>query len=106
MKKIEKQLADLLKETQRGISDADAIKAEQLSEIKQELSSLRRQRTQLISQLGAIENDRNFTKKSFKHDYDALKVYFPEANYQILEDVELFHSKLSKILKKEFKEKS
>ncbi len=82
------------------------IKAEELAEIKRELSILRRQRTQLTSQLNAMEGDKEFSKKNFKHDYDALREFFPEANYQALEKVEEFHSKLSKILKKEFKEKT
>ena len=39
--------------------------------------------------------------------YNLLQpIHFPEANYQELERVEEFHNKLSKILKKEYKEKS
>lgn len=106
IEQIETQLDELLKETQRGLTDIDAIKAEELAEIKRELSILRRQRTQLTSQLNAMEGDKDFSKKNFKHDYDALREFFPEANYQALEKVEEFHSKLSKILKKEFKEKT
>jgi len=103
---LQKQLDNLSTETQNGLSDLDAIQAQELADIKSELSGLRRQRTQLKSQLNAINEDKDFSKKNFKHDYDSLKEYFPEANYQELEKVEEFHSKLSKILKKEFKEKS
>jgi len=106
LEEIQKKLDALSSETQNGLSDLDAIQAQELADIKSELSGLRRQRTQLNSQLSAIQEDQDFSKKNFKHDYDSLKEYFPEANYQELEKVEEFHSKLSKILKKEFKEKS
>lgn len=106
LEEIQKQLEDLANETQNGLSDLDAIQAQELADIKSELSNLRRQRTQLKSQLDAFKEDKEFSKKNLKHDYDSLKEYFPEANYQELERVEEFHNKLSKILKKEYKEKS
>lgn len=64
IEQIETQLNELLKETQRGLTDIDAIKAEELSEIKRELSILRRQRTQLTSQLNAMEGDKEFSKRT------------------------------------------
>lgn len=106
--KLLKQLADeiekLSNETESGLSELDAVQAQELAEIKNELSPLRRQRTQLLSQIDGLQEDRNSSKKNFKHDYDCLKEFFPNANYKELEDVENFHIKLTEILKKEYKE--
>lgn len=106
--KLLKQLSDeiekLSNETESGLSELDAVQAQELAEIKNELSPLRRQRTQLLSQIDGLLEDRNSSKKNFKHDYDCLKEFFPNANYKELEDVENFHIKLTEILKKEYKE--
>lgn len=106
LEEMQQQLDDLTRETQSGLSDLDAVQAQELADIKSELSILRRQRTQLKSQMDAMKDDQDYSKKNFKHAYDSLKEFFPEANYQELEKVEGFHSKLSMILKKEFKEKT
>jgi ABC-type phosphate transport system auxiliary subunit len=104
IEKLETELYQLTIETQRGLSDLDSFQAQELAEIKKQLSSLRRQRTQLNSQLGSYEYDSKYTNKNFKHSYDSLKEYFPNANYEELDKVEAFHLKLANILKKEFKQ--
>lgn len=101
---LENELKKLSEETENGLSELDAVQAQQLAEIKQQLSGLRRQRTQLLSQRNDMKEDRDSSKKSFKHDYDCLKEFFPNANYNELNDVENFHIKLSEILKIEYKE--
>jgi len=104
IEKLETELNQLTIETQHGLAELDSFQAQELAEIKKQLSSLRRQRTQLNSQLSAYEDDSKYTKKNFKHSYDSLKEYFPNANYEELEKVEAFHLKLANILKKEFKQ--
>jgi len=101
---LEIELEQLTIETQRGLSELDAFQAQELAELKKQLSSLRRQRTQLNSQLSAYEEDSKYTKKDFKHSYDSLREYFPNANFEELEKIETFHSKLANILKKEYKQ--
>ncbi len=104
LKQIEDQIEKLSNETESGLTELDAVQAQELAEIKNELSPLRRQRTQFLSQIEGMQEDRNSSKKNFKHDYDCLKEFFPNANYKELEDVENFHIKLTEILKKEYKE--
>ncbi len=104
LKQLEDQIEKLSNETESGLTELDAVQAQELAEIKNELSPLRRQRTQLLSQIEGMQEDRNSSKKNFKHDYDCLKEFFPNANYKELKDVENFHIKLTEILKKEYKE--
>lgn len=104
IEKLETELEQLTLETQRGLAELDAFQAQELAEIKKELSGLRRQRTQLKSQLDSYDDDNNYTKKDFKHSYNSLREYFPNANFEELEKVEAFHSQLTLILKKEFKQ--
>lgn len=103
--KLEHEINELLKESQSGLSDLDALKAQELSEIKQSLSALSRQRTQIQSQIRALESDKDHSKKNFKHDYESLRKFFPEADFQSLDNIEAFHSKLSGILNQEFRER-
>ena len=104
IEKLEKELEELTVETQRGLSELDAFQAQELAEIKKQLSSLRRQRTQLNSQLSAYDEDNKYIKKDLKHHYDSLREFFPNANFEELEKIESFHFKLSNILNKEFKQ--
>lgn len=101
---LKDDIEKLSSESESGLSELDAVQAQELAEIKKELSLLRRQKTQLLSQINGMQEDRNSSKKNFKHDYDCLKEFFPNANYKELKDVENFHIKLSEILKKEYKE--
>ena len=105
IQKLELEINELLKESQSGLSDLDALKAQELAEIKQSLSALRRQRTQIQSQISALESDKDHSKKNFKHDYESLRKFFPEADFQSLDNIEEFHTKLSGILNHEFRER-
>lgn len=101
---LDEELSKLEIETETGLSQLDEVQAKQLANIKKSLSSLRRQRTQLNAQINDMTEDKNFTKKNFKHDYDCLREFFPNANFQELENIETFHEKLTNILKKEYNE--
>lgn len=104
IKALEEELDKITSEAETGLSQLDEVQAKQLADIKKALSSLRRQRTQLKSQIDSMTDDKNFSKKNFKHDYDNLRKFFPNVNFNKLEQVESFHERLTSILKKEYKE--
>lgn len=109
IKKIDqltKELEVLTAESQKGLTELDSFQAQELSLLKNDLSKLRRQRTQLRSQLLSYKDDGTYVKKDLKYSYESLKEFFPDANFQELESVENFHSKLSTILKKELRQTS
>lgn len=101
-----KELEILTSVSQKGLTELDSFQAQELSLLKNKLSKLRRQRTQLNSQLLSYKDDNTYTKKDLKYSYESLKEFFPDANFQELESVENFHTKLSTILKKELKQTS
>jgi hypothetical protein len=101
---LQGEAIDLAKSSSKGLLDMDSLKAQRLAELKHQLSNFKRQRIRLIAQKKRTEADRDFTKHSFQKDYASLLEFFPEVKVKQLEEIEEFHKKLSKILKKEFKQ--
>ena len=85
-----------------GFVDLDSLQAEQVSNLQNKLSALKRQRSSTSSQLRAIQADQELGKKRFKRSYDDLARFFPEVDLQRIEDIESFHKQLTGILKQEF----
>ncbi|MEG1926414.1 MAG: DUF2326 domain-containing protein [Ruthenibacterium sp.] len=104
IKELQDEAEQLAKNSSQGLLDMDSMQAQQLAELRHQLSNFKRQRTRLYAQKKGAEADRDFAKHSFQRDYDALLQFFPEANVERLESIEQFHRKLTGILKKEFKE--
>jgi hypothetical protein len=95
---------ELAEKSDKGLLEITSFQAERLSMISAALSSLRKQRTRLKTQITAISQDKDESKKSIKHDYEELQVFFNEVNIAKLSEIEAFHEKLGTILKKEYKE--
>lgn len=55
-------------------------------------------------QIAAVKRNQGIKTKVKKQDYEALQKFFPDLNTSYLDEVENFHSKLSKILKREIKD--
>lgn len=95
------QIAEIEQMEHDNASDLDPLTAEQLSEMKQSLSLLRRRRALLISQIKALDASEDFEKLKTSKDFRKLTEFFPDANIKKLREIEEFHSKLNDALKKE-----
>lgn len=93
---------ELARNSTGGFVDLDTTKAEQLALLQEQLSSSNKQKTKLQLQFKAIQSDRSVKKKAGNKDYNSLLRFFPEANISRIEAIEQFHSKLTRILNKEF----
>lgn len=103
---LEETLAHISEESNKGLADLDSIQAQQLADLRRQLSDSRRQRTRLTSQKRAFEAERDPSKPKFEKDFQILQSFFPEVSLKKLSEIEQFHQQLDSILKSEFTESS
>jgi hypothetical protein len=103
---LEAELRNLTQNSSEGLLDLDSLQAEQLADLRLQLSNAKRQRTQLLAQKKSFEEETSPSKQKFQKDFEALKQFFPDINIRKLDEIEAFHKQLSSILKKEFSESS
>ncbi len=84
-----------------GLDDLNSVQVQMLQELRDHLLTLQRSRIHLVNRKRAIENDAADATPKFQHDFEELKVFFPDIDLAKLTDIEKFHVKLSDILKNE-----
>lgn len=104
IEKLKEELRELEEKSSGGLLDVDSIIAKQISDIKGMLSSLRRKRTRIKSQISLLEEGKN-QKKRIENDFSGLLKFFPDVDVKSLEEVENFHSTLTDALLYEYKSK-
>lgn len=101
---LEQQEQILIDDSSRGLLDLDSMTARRLSELNEALINYRRQRALIQTQLNSVRRDMTGERRSFKRTFTDLQRFFPNEEFHTLEEIERFHQKLTKILKKEFTE--
>lgn len=101
---LERQEKELAENSSQGLLDLDSMTARRLTELTEQLINYRRQKAHVQTQLNAVRRDMTEEKKGFKRTFTELERFFPGEEFRMLEDVERFHSKLTKILAEEFAE--
>ena len=101
---LEKNKNEIISQSKDNLADIDPIVARRIAEFKRELSTVRRNRTKLISHLNEMEDDLSSSKFKTSKDIEKLKKFFPDANFKKLEEIEKFHIQLADVLKKEHTE--
>lgn len=106
IQELEKELALLLEQTDRALSADDLSRADEASEIKGRITTLKRQRSRLKSQLEIVNvsMDGGFTQSAA--DLAELAQFFPEVNMHKISEVERFHKKMQNILAAELDEEA
>lgn len=84
-----------------GVTSSDVEKANQINDLKLQLRDARVSLKQKQNDLHLI--NLNITQGVYPTEADlkSLAIFFPEANFQKLLDIERFHNKIQKILEKE-----
>ena len=95
---------ELAEQSNKGLLNLDAFQTNHLTELENQLRLYCRQKAKVQAQLNSIRREMAEGKKSFKKTYSELERFFPEAEFQTLENIESFHQKLAKVLGDEFKE--
>ncbi len=98
IERLEKELEELTNREDSNIAEQDTANLDKASEIKGQITVLKRKRTRLVSQLNAIKANLEGGLAPTSDDIIELQEYFPEADIKRLEVVEAYHRKMQTIL--------
>lgn len=93
-----KEKETLAEKSEKGLLELTSSQAEQISKLKEELSTYKRQRGKLYNQLNTLKKDKEDNKESLEKDFTELREFFPNINIEKLETVEEFHRSISAIM--------
>ena len=99
---LKKDIDELENQSNAGLLDLDSVECDHLTDIGLKMSSLRKQRTYLRSQLKSLNNTKSTTSSVSKSDFSDLIDFFDNVNVKKLEEVNSFHTQINTILKKEY----
>lgn len=98
IERLEKELAELTNKEDSDITTQDTKNLDKASEIKGQITVLKRRRSRLVSQLNAVKANLEGGLKPTSDDIVELQEYFPEVDIARLEVIENFHKKMQTIL--------
>jgi len=96
--RLEQELEELTAKEDSDIASQDTANLDHASEIKGQLTVLRRRRTRLVSQLNAIKANLAGGLSPTSDDIVELREFFPDVDIARLETIEQFHRKMQTIL--------
>lgn len=82
----------------------DAQRAAQAAELERQITVLKRNRTKLLNEKTILEANLGSETKIQKENLDELKSFFHDVNIPHIEEIQNFHNRITKILKKETEE--
>lgn len=101
--KLEKELSTIKHDNKTGTGDPDFMEANAKAALLDERKKLRFEQSMLDSQINDIQFEDECDVKSFARNLEKLKEFFPEANFQEIEDIDAFHKNVKSILNQETK---
>ena len=106
-KEIERLRAELQKLMDREdaeLSEEETNNLDKVSEIRGQLTVLKRRRSRLVSHLNAVKANMTGSLTPVEEDLTELSEFFPELDIQKLTQIEHFHDKMQHILSQEMGE--
>lgn len=100
---IDSEIEEIKNNLKKYAVNISEIANREIMGLKVEKDQLLSEKLRLDSRLLRVRNDLNKNKSIKSKHLAPLIKYFPDVNTSMLEDVELFHSKITKILRKELK---
>lgn len=91
-------------ELDSNLMDLDSVKADELLNLKTDLSTAKRHRSRLYSQLRAIDSGLEETTALKSEKFGELLNFFPEAAIKKIYEIEEFHKEIRQVLKSELKQ--
>lgn len=105
LKSLDTDLQNLTEKNNDDFVDLNIKLADEISSIKLTLSNFLRDRTRLLSQIKLVsENLEVGAKISNDSNFQELTEFFPNVDLKKLSDIEIFHNKITEILKQEYEE--
>lgn len=103
-KEIERLMAELQKLMDREdaeLSQEETDNLDKASEIRGQMTVLKRRRSRLVSQLNAVKANMSGGLVPVEEDLSELSEFFPDVDVQKLSQIEHFHDKMQRILSQE-----
>lgn len=98
IERLEQELIELTNKEDSDIAAQDTENLDKASEIKGQITALKRKRSRLISQLVAVKANLEGGLTPTSDDIVELQEYFPDVDIEKLEKIENFHKKIQMIL--------
>jgi hypothetical protein len=95
---LTQELSELTDREDSKIAAQDTANLDKASEIKGQITVLKRKRTRLVSQLNTVKANLEGGLTPTSDDIVELQEYFPEVDIEKLETIENFHKKIQTIL--------
>lgn len=106
IEELKKELADLEIDNCKGATDTDYVQAGEKNEIIIEIKRLKKQKRQLELEIKNLKFDDEYDTKSFTRDFQELRKFFPNEEFNELSQIDKFHKDVQKNIKKDFAETS
>lgn len=104
IKALYSELIEIQESSGSEIMGLDSQQAEIVAELKQKLTTAKRNKSRLTSQLNAVETDLAFSSPRLQSDFQELLRFFPDMNLKKIEEIERFHHQLVGVLNSEFED--
>jgi len=101
---LEEEKRQLADKSEKGLLELSSSQAEQISKIKAELATFRRQRGKLYTQLDLLKANAEQSKTPIESDFDELALFFPNADIARITEIEEFHKDITAIVGRQIKD--
>ncbi len=101
IERLRTELQQLMDREDADLSEAETNNLDKASEIRGQITVLKRRRSRLVSQLNAVKANMSGGLTPVEEDLTELSEFFPEVDIQKLAQIEHFHDKMQHILSQE-----
>lgn len=101
---LNEELSQIAESNKIQTETVDAQRAAQAAELEKQIAVLKRNRTKLLNEKSILEANLGSETKIQKENFDELKSFFHDVNIPHIEEIQNFHNRITKILKKETEE--
>lgn len=101
IERLRAELQKLMDKEDAELSQEETDNLDKASEIRGQLTVLKRRRSRLVSQLNAVKANMSGGLVPVEEDLSELSEFFPDVDVQKLSQIEHFHDKMQRILSQE-----
>lgn len=101
IERLKAELQELMDREDAELSQEETDNLDKASEIRGQLTVLKRRRSRLVSQLNAVKANMSGGLVPVEEDLSELSEFFPDVDVQKLSQIEHFHDKMQRILSQE-----
>ena len=101
---LEAQKQELAEKSEKGLLELTSSQAEQISKLKAELATFKRQRGKLFTQLDILRENADKNRTPLESDFEELALFFPGVDIARISEIEGFHKDITSIVGKQIKD--